>query len=284
MRVYLLCLLIGFIPAASHAVIVKLDMRPGISASAEYVAGQRDKPAVLLLHGFLQTRDFAVVSALARGLEDAGYPVLTPTLSLGIPGRVQSLACEAAHRHSMDDDIQEIARWVGWLKAQGHRAIVLVGHSFGSLQMLAYLDARPDRAVKAFIGASLVETRIDTTVRPALIARLESRLQGKRRELVTQSLSFCKQYRSTADGLLSYVRWDQGRVLMALKRAPVEVRLIMGSADTMIGQGWLKALQHVQIPLVVVPGASHFMDGEHEFDLLEHTLAFLEQTRQGPSR
>jgi len=30
-------------------------------------------------------------------------------------------------------------------------------------------------------------------------------------------------------------------------------------------------LQHVQTPMVIVKGANHFMDGEHEFDLLEHT-------------
>ena len=100
---------------------------------------QRDKPAVLLLHGFLQTRDFPTVATLARGLRDAGYPVLSPTLSLNIPNRSQSLACEAIHRHSLDDDIGEIARWVDWLKSHGHRSIVLIGHSFGSLQLLAYL-------------------------------------------------------------------------------------------------------------------------------------------------
>jgi hypothetical protein len=28
--------------------------------------------------------------------------------------------------------------------------------------------------------------------------------------------------------------------------------------------------------VVIVKGASHFMDGEHEFDLLDHTLKFLD--------
>lgn len=284
MRAYLLCLLILAFPTASHAVIVQLEMRPGISASAEYVAGQRDKPTVLLLHGFLQTRDFPTVTALAHGLRDAGYPVLSPTLSLGIPNRVQSLACEAVHRHSLDDDVGEISRWVAWLKSQGNRSIVLVGHSFGSLQFLAYLDARPDPAVKAFIGTSLIEAQIGTTDRPALIAQLGNRILNKQHALVTQPLSFCRKYPSTPEGLLSYVRWDQARILSALKQSPVDVKLIMGSADSMVGRGWLKALQHVQTPMVIVQGANHFMDGEHEFDLLEQTLNFLELDHQVPSR
>ena len=53
------------------------------------------------------------------------------------------------------------------------------------------------------------------------------------------------------------------------------MQLIMGDADNMLGHDWIKALQHVQTPMVIVKGANHFMDGEHEFDLLEHTLDFL---------
>lgn len=284
MRAFLLCLLISGLPAWAHAEIARLEMRPKISASAEYLAGQHDKPAVLLLHGFLQTREFPTVAALARGLNDAGYAVLSPTLSLGIPNRRQSLACEAVHRHSLDDDVGEIARWVGWLKSRGHRSIVLVGHSFGSLQLLAYLNAHPDKAIKAYLGASLIETQIGATPRPALIAQLENRVPGKEQALVTRNLSLCKKYTSTPYELLSYVRWDQARTLAAVKGAPVKVQLIMGDADNMIGHSWIRALQHIQTSMVIIPGANHFMDGAHEFDLLEHTLAFLDRMDRTPAR
>lgn len=284
MRIYLFCLLISFFPAAAHAEIAQQEMRPGISASAEYLAGERSKPAVLLLHGFLQTREFSTVAMLARGLQDEGYSVLSPTLSLNIPNRTQSLACEAVHKHNMEDDVAEIGRWVTWLKSRGHRSIVLVGHSFGSLQLLAYLSAKPDSAVKAYIGASLIEAQIGTANRPALIEQLESRVHGKQRALVTQTLSFCKKYPSTPEGLLSYARWDQARVLAALRQSPVGVNLIMGEEDNTLERGWLKALQHMQAPMAIVKGASHFMDGAHEFDLLEHTLESLERIQQAPSR
>lgn len=282
MRAFLLCLLLSVFPAAAQAVIVQQDMRPGIPASAEYLIGERSKPAVLLLHGFLQTRDFSTVATLARGLQDAGYTVLVPTLSLNIPNRSRSLACEAVHHHSLDQDVDEISRWVGWLKTRGHAAIVLLGHSFGSMQLLAYLSGKPDAAVKGYIGASLIEAQIGTGPRPALIAQLDNQARSGQRRLVTHALSFCRKYASTPAGLLSYVRWDQARVLDALKRSPVEARLIMGDADEMLGRGWLKALQHVQTPMVIVRGASHFMDGQHEFDLLEHVLDFLESVRPAP--
>lgn len=284
MRAFLICLLISAIPAWAHAAIVKLQIRPHIQASAEYLPGQRNKPAVLLLHGFNQTRDFTTVASLAHGLQDAGYPVLAPTLSLGIPNRRQSLACEAVHRHTMEDDVAEIARWVNWLKSQDHRSIVLVGHSFGSLQALAYLDSHPDPVVKGFLGASLIETQIGNTSRPALKARLENMISHHQRTLVTQQVSYCTNYLATPEALLSYVNWDQARTLKALNHTPVSALLIMGDADEMLGKNWIATLKHARTPMVIVAHANHFMDGEHEFDLLEHTLKFLEHAQPASTR
>ncbi|HET9463578.1 MAG TPA: DUF1749 domain-containing protein, partial [Thiobacillus sp.] len=83
---------------------------------------------------------------------------------------------------------------------------------------------------------------------------------------------YCRKYLSTPEALLSYVRWDQPHTLSVLKQSPVNMKLIMGDADDMLGHGWLKALKHIQTPLVTVKNANHFMDGAHEFDLLDHTL------------
>ncbi len=277
MHIKWFCLLISLLSTTAHAVVVDLVMRPGISASAEYLIGERSKPAVLVLHGFLQTREFHTVATLANSLRDAGYTVLAPTLSLNIPNRTQTLACEAIHRHSMEGDVAEIARWVNWLNSRGHHNIVLFGHSFGSLQLLAYLNAQPDAAVKAYIGTSLIETRIAPISRSALIAQLTDRTQRRQRALVTQAVSFCKKYTAPPEDLLTYVLWDQPRTLMAVKQSPVPMQLIMGDADKMLGHNWIKALQHIQAPMVLVHGANHFMDAEHEFDLLEHTLDFLQK-------
>lgn len=282
MRIKLFCLLILLSPAAAQAVVVDLEMRPGISTSAEYLIGERSKPAVLLLHGFLQTREFRTVATLANSLRDAGYTVLVPTLSLNIPNRTQTLACEAIHRHSMEGDIAEIARWVSWLKSRGHHSIVLFGHSFGSLQLLAYLNAQPDAAVKAYIGTSLIETRMAPMTRATLIVQLKDRVRNKQRALVTQTVSFCKKYTAPPEDLLSYVLWDQPRTLMAVKQSPVRMQLIMGDADKMLGRDWIKTLQHIQVPMVLVHGANHFMDAEHEFDLLEYTLEFLQTIPPSP--
>ena len=276
LRAHWFFLLLGLLPLPAHAALITLEMRPNLPATADYQSGAADKPAILVLHGFLQTREFATVATLARGLADAGYSVLTPTLTLGIPGRKQSLACEAIHHTSLADDIAEIDRWVKWLRGKGHRDIVLLGHSFGSLQLLAYLQDQPSPAVTGFVGVSMVEAQIGGQPRAPLIERLSAQIARKDPALVTEPLSFCGKYPTTAEALLTYVRWDQPRSLAAIRKLGGRGLLIMGSSDSKLEHGWLNALKHLKTPLIVIEGGNHFMDGEHEFDLLEHMLAFLQ--------
>ncbi|MCU7922794.1 MAG: hypothetical protein KZQ88_08845 [Candidatus Thiodiazotropha sp. (ex Dulcina madagascariensis)] len=73
----------------------------GLVVSAEYLQSDNRRSPILILHGFLQTRDFFTVRRLADALKDAGYPVLLPNLSLGIDHRRQSLACDKMHRYPL---------------------------------------------------------------------------------------------------------------------------------------------------------------------------------------
>lgn len=273
---YLLFLLL-LLPQAAAAERARIELGNGLTAQAEYLSGKPTLPAVLVLHGFLQTHDFPTVATLARGLNDSGYTVLAPTLSLGVPNRKQSLACEAVHRHSLDEDLDEIDRWVKWLTSRGHRQVVLIGHSFGSMQLLAYLAGKPDPAVRGYIAASLTETQIGRTSRAELIERLEDAVARGDHKLVNQPISYCKKYPSNPAALLSYVRWDQARLVKALNAYKGHKLLIMGDADVMIGRKWLSTLQESRTPMAIIKGAGHFMDGEHEFDLLEHSLTQLKK-------
>ena len=267
--------LLMLLATGAHAERVRIVVRPGIDASAEYAPGASGKPAVLLVHGFLQTRDFPTVATLANALADAGYPTLAPNLSLGIPNRAQSLACEAVHQHTMEGDSAEIAQWVGWLKARGHQRIVLIGHSFGSLNILAYLSGKPDPAVRGFIGASLIEAQTDERRRAELLATLRERMRADNAALVRAPLSFCKAYTATPASLLSYLQWDRQRTLAALAAHHDKAFLVMGGADERLSARWLEALGKAGARVKVIGGASHFLDGEHEFDLIDATLSHL---------
>lgn len=279
---FVACLL-ALLGGMAHAQRVTLRIEGNLTASAEYIAGQRDKPAVLILHGFLQTNEFPTVRQLIRHLADAGYGVLAPTLSLNIANRKQSLPCEAIHTHEMPGATREIGLWLDWLKKR-RGAIVLLGHSFGTVHLLAYHEAHPDPAIQKLIGISLVEGgpyKSDSTRRDRLLRELRRQAARPEPTLANHPVSFCKNYRSTARGLLSYLEWTPDRVLESINTSRLPMAFIMGSGDERLDQGWIQRLQTTSAKTHVIQGANHFMDGQHEFDMLDSLLGELND-KNGP--
>ena len=266
------------LPAFADTVEAKLPT--GIIATADFRAGQPSRPAVLLLHGFLQTRHALPMSALANTLADQGYTVLTPTLTLGINRRTKSLGCEAVHSHTMDGDVAEIGYWVNWLAGKGYSNIALVGHSVGSTQILRYVAQKPDPAVKKAVLTSLVpfhskpqEVRnvVALTKRPA-----------SEQALGRFTLTYChNSYVAPPASYLSYVSNDSRQTLALLGKIKVPVELILGSADKTLAIDWPEKIQNRGIPVTVIDKASHFFDDAQEFDLADKVEAILKTLPTG---
>lgn len=257
--------------AGARAEEVVQTLPDGTVVTAAYQGGTQ-APTVLILHGFLQTRDYLTVRALGGSLSDAGYTVLAPTLSLGVDRRDASLACEAVHTHTLDDDLAEVRFWIRWLVARGHQDIRLIGHSLGSLQLVALADRGGlDTAVGQVIATSLLG--VDSGVSPgpylaqrqraeADVAAGDTRLQG-------YGLSFCRRYMAPAGSFLSYARWDEARLLQAVAAARVPVHVILAQRDQRMSDDWPARLARHGARVEVVDNAGHFFDNQSEFDLLD---------------
>ncbi len=271
--VCLFCLAALF-TAPALAERVTLQLKPGLTARAEYQRGAADKPAVLILHGFLQTHTFPTVHNLANGLASAGYSVLAPTLSLGVTHRDRSLPCEAVHTHTLEGNRRELDAWLAWLRAQGHDRVVLIGHSLGSAELLLYLEARRPRAVKHFIAVSLVESRpFEDKVDNAAFVRVQrAKLRRGDGRPEAYPLSFCKRFVAPPQTFISYLSITPDRLLQAARALRIPALFIMGGGDHRLGEGWIERLQRTGKRVAVIPGANHFLDGEHEFDLLDLVL------------
>lgn len=265
-------------PAFADAVEAKLPT--GIVATADFRAGQPSRPAVLLLHGFLQTRHALPMSSLANTLADQGYTVLIPTLTLGVNRRTKSLACEAVHSHTMDGDVAEIGYWVNWLTDKGYSNIVLVGHSVGSTQILRYVAQKPDPAVRKAVLTSLVpfhgkqqemQNALALTKRPA-----------SEHALGRFTLTYCHDsYVAPPASYLSYVSNDSRKTLALLGKIKVPVELILGSADKSLAMDWPEKIQNRGLPVTVIDKASHFFDDAQEFDLADKVEAILKTLPAG---
>jgi len=253
---------------------VEAKLPSGMVVGASYHPGRKQLPAVLILHGFLQTRDFPTVSSTMDALTSGGYTVLTPTLSLGVSRRNKSLPCEALHLHTLEEDAEEIAFWVRWLMSKGHPRITLIGHSYGNLQLLAYLGRDPSPVVKQLLMISLtdVEAKQSAAQRARFAQALRERVARGDTGLAEVEFGHCRKYVSPPASLLSYMRISRQLILDAVAESPVPARVIMGSRDDRMGAGWVEHLQARGIAVSVIPGASHFFDNQFEFDLHEVVL------------
>lgn len=263
---------------ANSSGVVEARLPDGKVASARFQAGKKDTPALLVLHGFLQTRDFPTVVSIMEAASTAGHASLAPTLSLGISRRNKSLPCEAVHIHSLQDDADEVAFWVRWLVRKGYSRVILVGHSYGNLQLLAYLDRNPSPAVRQVLMVSLtdVERKQNARQRADLVTGLRSRLAQGRHALVEAEIGHCKKYVSPPVALLSYMSISRDSILASLAKSPVPAEVIMGSKDDRMGPDWVDKLVSHKLVVRVIPDASHFFDNQYEFDLQEAVVEALQ--------
>jgi pimeloyl-ACP methyl ester carboxylesterase len=268
---------------AAESARIELEVQRGLIAEADFWPGEIDRPAVLILHGFLQTREFPTVRRLATVLADEGWSVLTPTLSLGVNRRVQSLPCEAIHTHSIEQDAAELEAWVRWLFQHTGQAPVLIGHSTGGVQVAALLHSRPQIPVAQAVMISLTYFG-DSPDSPDADRRLvEARQAEHARPAAIDSfaLSFCRSYATTPARLLSYLNWDAATLKSALLAQDRPVTVIIGGDDQRIDRSWLAALEAGGVQLRSIAGADHFFDLAHEFELADEVIATLEQPPHG---
>lgn len=275
----LLALLLLLGSSYSAAATIQEKLPSGLYGVAEYRPGNPDKPAVLVLHGFLTTHNFNTVLGITDLLAVNNYPVLAPTLSLNINARQAGLACDAIHTHTMEQDLQEIGFWIDWLHRQGHKQIVLIGHSSGSLELLAYIHQASPAVVKKLIATSLVYAdgfNSDALVEEQVAAAQQKHRQGDR-SLQTYTLSYCRNnFLAPPYVYLSYTAWTQARVLAALKQTPIPVAIIMGGKDERFKNSWVEKLKQTGAKVITINGASHFFDSHHEFDLHDAILSLIE--------
>lgn len=259
------------------AQVVQLTLPSGVVVTADYYAGKRDLPRILLLPGFLQTRLAPPMSSLGRSLADEGYTVLVPNLSLGYSRRNQTLDCEAVHKHNMGSDTAEVGFWINWLNKQSKYPLVLIGHSSGSNIILNYITNQPAHNIRGAILTSIVSSR--THIIDFQRARDDLKRSGAD-NLHQYSLAYChNNYLSTARDYLTYARWGNDMIVSKLHQAKKPVQIIIGGADQLFASGWKEQLVNSFPGVVVIPGSGHFFEDMHELDLLDQVNAILNKWR-----
>lgn len=268
---YLLIILVFVVQASAAAETVELETAEKQTAQATYLEGDNDANPVLILHGFLQTREFPTVNRLAVALNESGYTILNPSLTLGLHKRKKSLACEAIHTHNAASDAAEIAQWVDWLTKKTGKPVTLVGHSSGTQTLLKYMAGQGNTPVNRLIFISMIhfgqsEHSYET---PEMAEKARADITRGNNSLDTYALSFCKTYPTHSASFLSYYEWGREAVTSHALKIRDKLSVIIGTGDKRISGKWREQLAASGLDIIEIEKANHFFDQAHEFDLLD---------------
>ncbi|EDP75746.1 alpha/beta hydrolase [Hydrogenivirga sp. 128-5-R1-1] len=261
---FLITLLIVFSSVWAEAVSITIDYEGRkLKANAEWVVPEGVKPevAVLWLHGLFQThRMREPISQQREFWVSEGYPVLSPTLTLGVNDRREPYDCSYPLDHEYELNVREIKEWVGWLKSKGVKKIILAGHSMGGQQVIhVAAELKGDSSVVGLLGVAPAK---GTVREHPLLKRAEKLVkEGKGKTLLETNFFYCQKAKVSARTLYTYYGIDRN-IGRYLQRIDVPVLIVWGGEDTRVKnlpeflEPYIKGRDNVRVE--VVDYAGHF--------------------------
>ncbi len=227
---------------------VILELKRVLNAKLELAQGRKLTDGVILMtHGALAHYDMEIIANFRKLLNEKGYSTLAINLSLDIDNRRGMYDCKVTHSHQNIDAVYEIDVWVIWLKEQGVKNIVLLGHSRGGLQTALYAAEKDSDLIKAVVlmapatqdnGATGYEKRYKNQLEPVL-KKAQKLIKEEKGETVLEhvNMMFCRDVSATANAFVSYYRPDKRLdtpYLIPKIKKPILV-LVAGEDQAVIG-------------------------------------------------
>jgi pimeloyl-ACP methyl ester carboxylesterase len=254
-----------------------------------YAPRERPDNVVLITHGGLGHRGMEPIPQLQGLLQERGYATLAINLSLGIDDRHGMYDCGTTHRHLHHEAAEEIGVWVRWLKTQGVKRVVLLGHSRGAAGTALYASGRIEPEVQAVIllapdtresnDAVAYETRHGTPLAPLLKTAVGLVRPGEA-DVVLEHVGFlyCPDAAVTARTFVSYYGWDPrldtAHMVPGIER-PVLI-LLAGDDEIVVDNAKFEGLSaRPNVKVEVIDHAGHFFRDLHADDAVDAIDAFL---------
>lgn len=259
-----------------------------------YVEKAGDWPGrvVLMTHGTLANNRMEIMAGLQDALKSKGISSLAINLSYAIDNRASATYdCAVAHRYQHTDALDEIGAWLAWLKQQGAKDIVLLGHSRGGNQTAWFAAERSDPAFNRLVliapttwtaeGATRsYRANYNTDLAP-LLKKAQALVASGKADTLLEHIGFlyCPDGTATAAALVSHyadeARFDTPSLLPKLKQ---RVLVIAGTDDDVVPDvaARVKPLaEGKKIRLTVIDGADHTFRDLYAEDLYGAVIPFI---------
>lgn len=283
-RLFLLVLLTPLI-LLSKPVSIYIDYEgKRLKANAEWSVPEgvdpKKKGAVLWLHGLFQThRMKEPISVQRESWVAAGYPVLSPTLTLGINDRKEPYDCSYPLDHEYELNIKEIKEWIEWLRSKGVKRIILAGHSMGGQQVIHTAEELKDGIDLAGVLA-VAPAKGTPREHPLLQEAKELVEDGKGKRMLETSFFYCQKTRVSARTLYSYYGVNRN-IGKSLEKIEVPVLIVWGGEDDRVKdlpkflEPYVKGKKNVRIE--VIDYADHFFRDLAAEDLSSIAIEFFQE-------
>ena len=289
----ILPLLLLLLAPALQAEEVKLDHN-GLSVSANLDTtgeGWTDGPVVLMTHGTLAHNRMEIMATLQELFAERDISSLAINLSLGLSNREGMYDCAIPHTHKHTDALDEIGLWLEWLKAQGVKSVVLLGHSRGGNQTAWFAAERDQDAISKvmLIAPQVWDAEKNARGYQKSYGKELAPIQAKAEQLVGEGKGdtalqpidfiYCPQSSATASAFVSYYQADKRMDTPTLLRQIAKPVLVFaGSADTVV-EGLTEKMARLEgqenVALEVIEGADHFFLDLYAEELADSAAEFI---------
>jgi len=263
-----------------------------LNANLELVKGVVPGETVILMtHGTLAHGKMEIMGQLQELFKENEYDSLSITLGLGLNDRKGMYDCATTHTHKHTDAVDEIGLWVNWLKAQGVKNIILLGHSRGGNQTAWFASENSDPVVKSVIliaPATWSEKYASKDYKKRykknladVFDKAEALVKNGKAKAVMKNTNhiYCENTSVTAESFVSYYKPDiRLNTPSLLKKIKAPVMVFAGSADTVVkdlGKQVLPMVKKGKISLEVIDGAGHMFRDLYAEDLVDIALEFI---------
>lgn len=271
-----------------------------VNANLELAEGKTLQDGVVLItHALLQHNRMEIIRTTQALLKDHGYSSLAINYSLNVDDRHGVFNCMTPHRHIRQAAIEEIGFWIGWLKKQGVKNMVLVGHSTGANEVAMYDGLYPDPVISRVIMITPAttdhasntpagyRTRYNKDLNVVLAQAQKLIAEGHGDQIMEHTdFLFCPDAPVSAASFVSYYGTEAGgissvRLLPSqLKNLNVPTLIIAAGEDNLHPDMAAIVEPHVdgkRLQLVTIEGASHFLRDLYLEDAVDAMVTFLKQ-------
>jgi pimeloyl-ACP methyl ester carboxylesterase len=255
-------------------------------------AGDWPGRVVLMTHSTMANNRMEIMAGLQDAFKSKGISSLAINVSYAIDNRASaSYDCAVPNRYKHADALDEIGAWLAWLKQQGAKDVVLLGHSRGGNQTAWFAVERGDPAIRRLVliapltwtaegAARSYRANYNADLAP-LVKKAQALISGGKGDTLLEHVGFlyCPDGSATAAAFVSHyaddARLDTPSLVSKLKQP---VLVVAATDDDVVPdavQRFTPLADGKHIRLTVVEGADHTFRDLYAEDLYGAVIPFI---------